>query len=94
LNQKKSESFALLSTTGIFFISNYGRVLIVVFILFGDSPVSVLSIVIILPEDDYFGYLYWSSEPVLLSTSRALSSDSVHHVSTSDNYLRNLHDNL
>jgi len=36
--------------------------------------------VIILPEADYFGNLYWSSEPVLLSTSRELSSDSLHHV--------------
>ena len=66
----------------------------VVFVLLGYSPVSVSSIVIILPEANYFGNLYWSSEPVLLSTSRALSSDSVHHVSTSDNswraYLRNL----
>jgi hypothetical protein len=68
-------------------ISNFRRVLNLVFILLGDSPASVSSIVIILPEADYFGNLYWSSEPVLLSTSRALSSDSLHHVSTSENYL-------
>jgi len=68
-------------------ISNFRCVLSVVFSLFGDSPASVSNIVIILPEADYFGNLYRSSEPVLLFTSRALSSDSLHHVSTSDNYL-------
>jgi hypothetical protein len=74
------------TATSIFLISNFRHILNVVLFLLDDSPASVTSILIIVPQADYYGYLFWSSEPGLFSTSRALSSDSLHHVSTPVNY--------